>query len=391
MLTSRRGPCPAQGVGWWAGLHGQPAVSQLGTPHGLCLLTPGTHFPEHSGPLCLCGSRGNGSTSGARTGGAGGGRKWLAAQVRPCSAGRSGLDPTGVTTHWDRGQDGRRAAHVLSPHETRQGVWHSAQAQTLGLKQRRPTHSRQAALWTSQNCRCQGPQDSVPPRHGGPTCWGPSDIKSPWQAPTWAHLQVGRPGQPCLPAIAWPFPLVTHKGSGTESQNRWMQAGGAPSSCRLSLSDVILSQESLRFKLIIQRTWSGISLPANRTRAAPGGGRGWSPSNYLCSVNKQHRRRPGHPPCPPAAAPALGRGEPTLGLHPHGLSPRRPPPLLPSCTHRAARVQLADPPHLQGACRVLPYFRKPHSPDPGPPLALLLGSCRCQGALAPPRGQRAAL
>ena len=98
MLTSRRGPCPAQGVGWWAGLHGQPAVSQLGTPHGLCLLTPGTHFPEHSGPLCLCGSRGNGSTSGARTGGAGGGRKWLAAQVRPCSAGRSGLDPTGVTS-----------------------------------------------------------------------------------------------------------------------------------------------------------------------------------------------------------------------------------------------------------------------------------------------------
>ena len=42
---------------------------------------------------------------------------------------------------------------------------------------------------------------------------------------------------------------------------------------------------------------------------------------------------------------------------------------------------------------MLPYFRKPHSPDPGPgpPLALLLGSCRCQGALAPPRGQRAAL
>ena len=122
MLTSRRGPRPARGVGWRAGLRGQPVVSQLGTPHGLCTLTPGTHFLEHSGPLCLCGSRGNGSTSGAQTGGAGragGGRKWLAAQVRPCSAGRSGLDPTEHLRVGLGPWAGRQAGgpHALSPRD----------------------------------------------------------------------------------------------------------------------------------------------------------------------------------------------------------------------------------------------------------------------------------
>ena len=207
---------------------------------------------------------------------------------------------------------------------------HGAYAQTLGLMWRCPTHSRQVALQTSQNCRCQGLQDSVPPRHSGLSCWGPSDTKSPRRAHTWARLPVGRPGRPCLPAIAWPGPLVTPRGSGTEPQNRWVQAGGALSSCWLSLSEVILSEESLRFKLIIQRTRSGVSLPANRTGAAPGGGLGWSPSNYLCSVNKRRWAQPRTPALPPGcrAGPGPGVG-PTLGLPPYSLSPRRPPPLLP--------------------------------------------------------------
>lgn len=40
------GPCPVQGVGRWAGLHGQPVVAQLGAPHGLCPLTPWHPLPR---------------------------------------------------------------------------------------------------------------------------------------------------------------------------------------------------------------------------------------------------------------------------------------------------------------------------------------------------------
>ena len=290
MLTSRRSPalCRVRGGG-----RGSVASLQCHSwwHHTVCAhCPPAPTSGAQRGPLCLCGSRGNRSASGAQTGRAGGaarGRKWLAAQVRPCSAGCSGLDPTGhLRAGPGRGQDGRRVAHVLSPHETtaRQGVWHGAHTQTLGLTWRCLTHGRQAAPWTPQNCRCRGPQDSMLPGCSEPRCQGPSDTESPQQAHTWARLQGGRQGQPRLPKMAWLLPLVTHRVSGTKPQNRRVQAGGTPSSCWLSLSDVILSPESLKFRLIIQRARPGISLPANRTRA-PGRGRG-SPGNYLQSVNK---------------------------------------------------------------------------------------------------------
>lgn len=64
------GPCPVQGVGRWAGLHGQPVVSQLGAPHGLCPLTPRHPLPRTQRAALFVWFPGQQDASGAQTGGA---------------------------------------------------------------------------------------------------------------------------------------------------------------------------------------------------------------------------------------------------------------------------------------------------------------------------------